>query len=1274
MNRFLLFLYHLFHRKKTLAGLILLFTIALMIWSTLKISVITDISNFFPKDKNHLSAIETMSELKASNKIAIMIKSSGQEKDNNLQIPFAEALLERLSQEKRYFKSVSTPIDQDVIRQVSDNIIENLPILIQEAEYTKLDSILSKQGIEKQIHKKYQSLISPAGQIYKYNISKDVLGISDEVFSKLYHLYSDQPFDVIDGFLFTKDHQILLLFFESNFPNSDTKNNGLLVEELDHILSQLKEQYPKIDASYYGGAIVAVSNARQLHQDTMVTIAINILLLSVLMFMYFKNLSAPFLLLIPVVFGMLFSLSIISLIQGTISVFAIAAGSIIVGLTINYSLHFLTHLKHSKNIVEVIKSMAEPLLLGSCTTVLAFLSLTFAEAPLLHDIGLFIGLCLIGATLFTLTIFPHLLKEDLFSNSRLGKPWSIRLKFSPKQLRVILVCVLIITPFFAYKAMDVRFESDMHQLSYMSSELKESENTFYKINSSIGKISYLITHSNTAENTLQSDNKLRETLEELKEGKFIENYFSFSSWAPSDSIQKLRIERWNKFWMDRSSNVSKELQTVCSDLNFSPVVVDNFNKLISKPYHTVKIDTLINKFLPILGDYYVNDKGFSSVSWVMLDSAKRATVKKKISDNKATLFVDKNELTKSMIGSVNNDFTFIVTTTSLIVFCLLWLSYGRIELALLSFLPMFISWIWILGLMSILGITFNIVNVIVSTFIFGLGDDYTIFTMDGLLERYRIGTKKLDSVQEAVLFSALTTITGLGVLIFAHHPALRSVAAIAIVGIIVVVFMAHTIQPFLFDWLVTRRAEQKLPPMTMFGLIATLVIFINFVIETIVLTLVGIIFFYVVPFGRRFFKHIFHILISKSMRIMILPSVSISKRFINRKKEFDPPCVIIANHQSFVDIVFLTMLHSKVILITNSWVWKSPLFGWLVKMADYLPYEFQNEKHLAKLKASVEDGYSLVFFPEGTRSKSGQLKRFRKGAFYVAEKLKLDIQPILFIGTGRCIPKGSFYVQNTNIIVKYLNQISNTDLSYGRSYDERTKKIYSHYRTEFNKFSEEEETPKYFRHKLISQYIYKGPILEWYLRIKLIIEDYYSPAIKHVPNTATVLDLGCGYGFLSYLLHYMSPNRRVVGVDYDKNKIQTANHCYSRGENLAFFEGDVTTFPELNFDRIILYDLLHYLTYENQSVLLIRCFNSIPKEGKIIIRDGNKVDSKNHKVTWLSEVLSIPILGFNKSENNLCFLSYQDLLELCIAHNMEILLETKQKHTSNNCYIITHKK
>ena len=173
-------------------------------------------------------------------------------------------------------------------------------------------------------------------------------------------------------------------------------------------------------------------------------------------------------------------------------------------------------------------------------------------------------------------------------------------------------------------------------------------------------------------------------------------------------------------------------------------------------------------------------------------------------------------LSESIVNNLSDNFNYIGWACGVIVFFFLWFSLGSIELALLSFLPMAISWIWILGLMSLLGIQFNVVNIILATFIFGQGDDYTIFMTEGCQYEYAYRRQMLSSYKESIFLSALIMLIGIGSLIVARHPALLSLAHVTIVGMFTVVLMAWLIPPLIFRWLVfDRQGNERRHPLTL---------------------------------------------------------------------------------------------------------------------------------------------------------------------------------------------------------------------------------------------------------------------------------------------------------------------------------------------------------------------------------------------------------------------------------------------------------------------------
>ena len=126
------------------------------------------------------------------------------------------------------------------------------------------------------------------------------------------------------------------------------------------------------------------------------------------------------------------------------------------------------------------------------------------------------------------------------------------------------------------------------------------------------------------------------------------------------------------------------------------------------------------------------------------------------------------------------------------------LSFRNIPVAVIAFLPMAMSWYIVLGIMGAFGLQFNLINIVISTFIFGIGVDYSIFVMDGLLGR---GNPKLLTYHKtAIFFSAIVLIIGIASLMFATHPAISSIGVATLIGMGSTIIITYTLEPFLFNF------------------------------------------------------------------------------------------------------------------------------------------------------------------------------------------------------------------------------------------------------------------------------------------------------------------------------------------------------------------------------------------------------------------------------------------------------------------------------------------
>ena len=1045
MTQLFISIYRYLHHRKNFFWISVIAFFGISVWSATRLRFEEDLTKAFPNHPEFEKINYVFKNSSLGERIVMMVSFDDSQKEVNPDslVVVAETIADSLNRLSEYVRPVNVHIDFGRAEKFFDAVIEHLPVFLEERDYNYLDSIVALKPDEI-IREAYLQLISPVNIYPKKILVNDPLGFSRPVLKRLALQLYDENFTLYDNCIFTTDFRNLIFFVEPTHAASETGFNSKLVSQLKILSQSQKQIHQGISVSYFGPAVMAVSNAQQLKMDTRLTLSIMMAILALIFGFYFRSWRPVVLLFLPVAGGAIISLALISLIKGSISVLAIAAGSIVLGIAVNYSLHFLVQSKYSTTPEEIIKHLSGPLTLGNVTTVLAFLFLQLASAEVLRDIGLFAGFSLFGAAFCSLIILPPLWSFISVSTSG-NKKDERNFEFNFFHSKWIFTVILLLTVFFGWLAPGVKFNNSMNTLSFMDQPTREAQRKLESIQGGVLASIFTVADGNSLKEVIQKNERLLPTFEKLSSQVSIKKVNSISKFLNSDSVQIKRIERWNDFWKTRKE---KSLSSLSSSGLISKSLGEHAINSISKRYETLSDLELNSVATTLFGEQIIHSsENYSFVSILTVPIAERSAATDELKKQGVFAF-DKSSATQMIVSFVKDDFNLILTVSSLVVFIALWLAYRHIELAIISFLPMIITWIWILGIMALAGIEFNMINVMISTFIFGLGDDYSIFVMDGLRHDYAYGKKSLSTTNISIVLSALTTMAGLGVLIFAKHPALRSIALISIVGIFCVFIMSQTIQPFLFEWITTNRTRQNLPPITLRGLLNTLLTYFLFVTGSFFLTIAGLV-LWLIPFQRKQARLLFHKLLGSFARALIFIGIKINWEIMKEVPQvFSKPSIIIANHSSFLDILLTVMLHPKLVLFTNKWVWNSPVFGGVVRLAGYLTVENDFEKNLKRCGSLINDGYSIVIFPEGTRSSNGEIRRFHKGAFLIAEKLQVDIQPLLIYGAWNTVRKNQLYVSENKVQMAFLPRIKFDDQQWGVGYPARSKNIANYMRAE----------------------------------------------------------------------------------------------------------------------------------------------------------------------------------------------------------------------------------
>jgi len=143
----------------------------------------------------------------------------------------------------------------------------------------------------------------------------------------------------------------------------------------------------------------------------------------------------------------------------------------------------------------------------------------------------------------------------------------------------------------------------------------------------------------------------------------------------------------------------------------------------------------------------------------------------------------------------------------------------------------------------------------------------------------------------------------------------------------------------------------------------------------------------------------------------------------------DVAYVMVANHQSLLDILVLFRLFRHFKWVSKIENFRIPFIGWNMSLNRYIKLRRGDRDSVASMMRACEralaGGNSIMMFPEGTRSTDGRLRAFKPGAFALAQRMRVPLLPIVLEGTGNALPKRGFVLQGRHEIrIRVLDEIS----------------------------------------------------------------------------------------------------------------------------------------------------------------------------------------------------------------------------------------------------------
>lgn len=1169
MHTFFVKTYYFIRTKRGLSlGVALLFLL-LGLFFTSKITFEEDISQIIPKSENADVTAKVLKQLNFSDKITVLIQKREEGADADLS-ELATQFIDSLDRCKPYIEDIQGIVGQENIKETFDFVYENLPLFLDNHDYRLIEEKLKQDTIAKQVQSNYRSLISPSGMVSRDFILKDPLGISFIALKKLRQLNLGDDFQLKNGFLTTEDGKNVLLFISPKTKGSETQQNGLFAEQLNAIKESLNGTFKgKATLSYFGSPLIAVANADQIKHDIHYTVAISMTVLMLLLILFYRKITVPLLLFLPPLGGALAGLTTLYFLKDSISAISLGIGAVLLGVTIDYSLHILTHYKKGVSIEALYKDITKPLIISSCTTAIAFLCLVFVHSEALKDLGVFAAVSVMVSALISLVVIPQLYqpKEGNERHTIIDRI----AQFSYDKNKIVIGAATVVTVIGAYFASDIQYNTDLSALNFVPKEIKETQDKLEAISSVASKSIYTVAYGKTIEEALEKNSIVFDSLSKQKMEGAIKNFSSIGGVVLSKKNQEQKIKKWNAFWTtEKKQHTQQELIAQTQPLGFKPETHNAFYELLQKEFSPLSLAEYKSLKTLFINEFVSEKEDLITLTSVAKVStlAQRDRYIQNISGIEQVIPIDRQQLNETFLGKLKQDFERLINYSFIAILIVLFYFFRRIELVLIGALPIVITGFVVTGLMVLFGIELNIFSTIVCTLIFGHGVDFSIFMTSAMIKKYTFGHDDIPTYRASILLAVLTTILAVGVLVFAKHPALLSISIVSLIGILTAVVVTFVFYPILFRIFISNRPKKGRSPVGLGMFLYSSILFIYYGFGGVALSVFGQLILKLAPVNKKTRMTWFRKAMSNFVKSVLYANPLVKKRVINEHNEnFYKPAVIISNHTSFLDTLAVGMISHKMIFLVNDWVYNSPVFGRAVKLAGFYPVSQGLDGGVEHLRAKVEEGYSLMIFPEGQRSYTNAMGRFHKGAFFLAQELQLDILPIYIHGNSEVLPKGDHIIYHgEQITVKVDKRIKIDDLSFGKQYAERTKKISQYFKQQFAELRNEIEGEDYFKRKLLMSFMYKDRELQ-----QIIKSDFqknkslYYKLNQHLPQEAKIANIANDFGQVDVLLTLQEPKRKLYTFINNPEKRGVAKNNFWVGKrNISYVDSIESIFERAN--------------------------------------------------------------------------------------------------------------
>lgn len=791
-----------------------------------RIDVETDILSLVPQNNEAVKSFKSTIERFGTVDTLLVVVRLGDEENREGELNFADHLAAGL-QDWELIEWVEYRVDNSM--EIIQPLLGRAMLFMDPEEVEAVIAELDDPGLEMLAHSVYSDLVAPQGMMTKEVIQADPFGLLPRLLSRIRLGGLEVSADPETGVLVDPSGRLLLMLARPIKAAQDLAFNRELVSGLAVKVDEAREAWaaegwegtpPEVE--FTGGYIVTLDDSELIVSDAILGVASALVGVMLLFMLAFRRKVALVYAFVPLATGLGLTFGFGVVVLGKMNSLTSAFGGLLVGLGIDFIIvlygRYVEERRagadHDTAIDAIGRHTGVGVLLGAVTTAATFFAFLATDFRGLTELGLLTGT---GILLLVLTVFlllPALLttlqhrsrREELHVIQSFGADWVCAAAL--KRPRIVIIGATVLTIIFAWGARDLKFDDDIQNMRSPDNQgMKLRTEVMEKFDLRFTPMTVRV-DGRTEGEAISLARRLLPELEALVDGENLADVDTIVDLFPDFDGQAAVLEVL-KHNPDAGKDLGARFSEALRRAGLNPVPfadgVERFRKglTLTAP---LSLDDFEGTLLERMARRYVAtfDEGVS-VAIRCYPPAGRwrreapPLLEEIVNSHPEAVLTGPNVVSAELRRIVWGDAFRASLIGIVLVFLLMWADFGSPSRSALALLPLAVGMVWMLGVMSFLGLHINFMNIFVITMVIGIGVDYSVHFLHRWFET---GGKPeaLAGISKAIAVAALTTIIGFGSLVLSHYPGLRSVGFAAILGALATAVISITVLPVLLRW------------------------------------------------------------------------------------------------------------------------------------------------------------------------------------------------------------------------------------------------------------------------------------------------------------------------------------------------------------------------------------------------------------------------------------------------------------------------------------------